>query len=63
LWGVPGTKNERLASVAVYGFGMLNTNALPAFEDLAKLANDPSHPLTQILAAKALFTVTNTPAL
>jgi hypothetical protein len=63
LWAVPGTKNERLASLAVYGFGILGTNALPAFEDLSRLANDPRHPLPQILAAKALPTVTNTPAL
>ena len=61
LWGLTGTKREQLTEFAVQGFRLLNTNALPALADLTKLANDTNHPLTQIFAAKALLTLTNTP--
>jgi hypothetical protein len=60
LWSIPGTEDERLAEFAVHGFRVLSTNAFPAFADLSKMANDTNHPLTQILAGKALLTVTNT---
>jgi hypothetical protein len=62
LWGLPGTKHEQLAEFAIQGFRLLNTNALPALADLSRLANDTKHPMTQILATKALLTVTNTPS-
>lgn len=59
LWGLPGTKDERLQEFAVHGFRVLSTNALPAVAVLSKLANQTNHPYTQILAAQALSTVTN----
>ena len=61
LWGIPRTNSEQLGYLAVAGFRLLNTNALPAFADLSKLANDTNHPLTQIAAGKALVTITNQP--
>jgi hypothetical protein len=51
---------ESLPQFAVQGFRLLNTNALPALADLAKLASDTNHPRTQILATKALLAITNT---
>ena len=52
-------RRERLADLAVPGLRVLHTNAL-AFETLSKMATDTNHPQTQIPAAKALLTVTNT---
>jgi hypothetical protein len=60
LWGLTH-RREILAGQAVHGFRVLHTNAL-AFETLSKMANDTNNSLTQIPAAKALLTITNTPA-
>jgi len=57
LWKPSYTKSEGLALLAVQGFTLLNTNALPARGTLSKLAGDPSCPQ----AAKALLAVTNAP--
>jgi hypothetical protein len=46
--------------MAVHGFAILNTNALPAAEELTRLANDPNRAWSPRAAAKALLTVTNT---
>jgi hypothetical protein len=59
LWGL-SHRREQLAELGVQGFRILHTNAF-AFETLSKMANDTNNPLTQIPAAKALITVTNTP--
>jgi hypothetical protein len=58
LWSLTH-RREILAQQAVHGFRILHTNAL-AVEALSNLASDSNNPW-QILAAKALLTVTNTP--
>lgn len=54
-------RNEELVNLAVQGFAILNTNALPAAEELARMANDTNHVMRQQRAAKVLNTVTNAP--
>lgn len=59
-----GYKHEARSDLAVLGFALLNTNALPAREELSKLvrdANDAGEPWRQRTFEKILFTVTNTP--
>jgi len=53
-------RREMLAEKAVHGLRVLHTNAF-AFEALSKMASDTNNPW-QESAAKALLTVTNTPA-
>ena len=60
LWGLTH-RREVTAEQAVHGFRILHTNAF-AFVALSKMASDTNHPLTQIPAAKAVLTITNTPA-
>src|ERR1051326_24427 len=59
LWGLTH-RREMLAEQAVHGFRILHTNAF-AFEALSKMASDTNRPQMQMLAAKALLTITNTP--
>jgi hypothetical protein len=60
LWG-PTHMREQLAELGVHGFRILHTNAF-AFETLSKMASDSNNPWMQTSAAKALLTITNTPA-
>lgn len=53
-------RREMLANKAVHGLRILHTNAL-AFEALSQMASDTNNPW-QDPAAKALLTITNTPA-
>ena len=54
-------RREELAGLAVHGFRVLYTNAV-AFEALSKMASDTNNPGMQEPAAKALLTITDTPA-
>ena len=54
-------RRERLADLAMHGFRVLQTNAF-AFETLSKMASDTNNLRMQEPAAKALLTITNTPA-
>jgi hypothetical protein len=54
-------RREMLAEKAVHGFRVLHTNAF-AFEALSKMASDTNNPGMHDPAAKALLTITNTPA-
>jgi hypothetical protein len=53
-------RREELAGLGVHGLRVLHTNAF-AFEALSKMASDTNNPGMQAPAAKALFTITNTP--
>jgi hypothetical protein len=55
-------RNEMRSWLAVQGFRMLNTNALPAVGVLSDLLKDTNHPYIQISAKFALLAITNVPA-
>jgi hypothetical protein len=54
-------KHENLSDLAELGFAVLNTNALPAREQLSKLVSNTKDAGRQRAFGKILFTVTNTP--
>jgi hypothetical protein len=57
-----GYKHESRSDSAVLGFALLNTNALPAREELSKMVRDEKDSGRQSALGKVLFSVTNTPA-
>ena len=54
-------RREGLADLGALGFALLNTNALPAREELSNLVRDEKDGGRQSALGKVLFTVTNTP--
>jgi hypothetical protein len=57
-----GYRPESRTDLAVLGFALLNTNALPAREELSKMVRDEKDGWRQSALGKVLFSVTNTPS-
>jgi len=58
---VGGYKHENRSDLAVLGFALLNTNALPAREELSKMVREEKVRWRQGALGDVLFSVTNTP--
>ena len=56
-----GYKHETRSDLAQLGFAILNTNALPAREELSKLVRDANDAGRQRALENIRFTITNTP--
>ena len=61
LFTLAGYKHEIRSDLAELGFTLLNTNALPAREELSKLVRDSKDAGRRSALGNTLFTITNTP--